>query len=671
MGYKASPSRRSTFVLITLVVTISALAASAYTLWRLQVEAVDRHADAARTYAHAFEDHLTQTFKFTELTLINALSNPGDRAQTRSAFAAALRRAPYLRSLALVDAQGTILASSEPRDIGVRIVRADFLPFTTAPRAILRVGPPWAGRNFHDGLAASREQPLDPESQSLIPLLLDVVLADGTWTTLLASVNTDHFLNHYESSLGTGAGVVELLRYDGTLLLSTDTARTPGIRSIGDTLASRIEKEDIGQFRQQLASGRDVLTAFRASSNYPFLIVVHLDKQSGLAGWRRAAAQTLLVVTIALLVALAFAGLYYVRTERAAAEHDAALKQLRLQAAALDAAANSIIITNRQAMIEWANPAFCALSGYGIDDVLGQSVAKLVKSGVQAPEVYRDLWNTILAGKVWRGEMINRRKDGTCYLEGQTITPVRDEDGTVRYFIAVKQDISERRQSEKRMEELSRHLVVVQESARRRLSGELHDRTSPNLAAISVNLHIMAGTLLEAPSPMRSERLEDMRALIEDTAASIREICSDLRPPVLDYAGLVAALESYVKQFYRRTGITVRLDCTHSATRLPPEQETMLFRIVQEALTNCAKHSRAGTIQVRLKLDAKPVTLLVDDDGIGFDPQALGKTTHTGGLGILTMKEMAELSGGSFTLESAPGTGTRIKVEIHSMEGPT
>lgn len=669
MEAKTSPSRRTTFVLITLVVTISALAASAYTLWRLQMEAVDRHSDAAHAYAHAFEDHLTQTFKFIELTLINALSNPGDPAQTGPAFTAALRRAPYLRSLALVDAQGTILASSEPRDLGVRIVRTDFLPLTSGPRAILRVGPPWAGRNFHDGRAASREQPLEPETQSLISVLLDVELGDGTWTTLLAAVNTEHFLNHYETRLGADAGLVELLRYDGTLLLSTDTARKPGMRSTGDMLASRLEKRDIGQFRQQLANGRDVLTAFRASTNYPFTIVVHLDKDYGLAGWRRAAAQTLAVVCVALLVALAFAGLYFVRTERAAVQHDAALKQLRLQGAALDAAANSIIIANREATIEWANPAFCALSGYGMHEVLGQSVAKLVKSGSQAPEAYRELWHAVLAGKVWHGELINRRKDGTRYLEGQTITPVCDEHGAVQHFIAVKQDITERRQSEKRMEELSRHLVVVQESARRRLSGELHDRTSPNLAAIAVNLDIMAEALLEAPSPMLSERLEDIRALIEDTAASIREICSDLRPPVLDYAGLAAALESYAKQFHRRTGIALRIDCSHSAIRLPPEQETMLFRIVQEALTNCAKHSRAGAIHVRLKLDATPVSLLVSDDGIGFDPQALGKTTHTGGLGILTMREMAELSGGHFMLESAPGMGTRIKVEIHSVEG--
>jgi signal transduction histidine kinase len=137
---------------------------------------------------------------------------------------------------------------------------------------------------------------------------------------------------------------------------------------------------------------------------------------------------------------------------------------------------------------------------------------------------------------------------------------------------------------------------------------------------------------------------------------------------VLDYAGLAAALESYAKQFHRRTNIAVRIDCAHPAVRLAPALESALFRIVQEALTNCAKHSRAKSVVVALGLDALPLVLMVSDDGIGFDPALLGKTSHTSGLGILTMKEMAEFSDGQFTIESTPGQGTRIRVEINSME---
>ena len=126
-------------------------------------------------------------------------------------------------------------------------------------------------------------------------------------------------------------------------------------------------------------------------------------------------------------------------------------QKLRLQATALESAANGILITDREGTIIWANPAFTFLTGYTLEEVIGQN-PRILKSGTQDPSFYESLWSTILAGQVWWGEVINRRKDGSLYTEDQTITPVRDENGEVSYFVAVKQDISER----KRMEEALR-----------------------------------------------------------------------------------------------------------------------------------------------------------------------------------------------------------------------
>lgn len=670
MQAKSRLSRRWVFILVLLVVAVATVVATTYTLWRLRTAALDRHFDAAGMYARALEDHLTQSLNVIDLTLVNALVNVGDETRAGASLATALRHAPYLRSLALLDAGGEIVASSDPRNAGVRIARSDFLPATPEPRAILRAGPPWVGRDFHDGRAVTSGESAGPDALGLIPVLRDVMRDDGRWITLLASVNSEYFLNHFERSVAAEAGVVELLRYDGVLLLSTDEKQQPGVLKGDDSLLGRIAQEEIGRFEQRLGDGRAVLTAYRASRTFPFIIVVHLDKAYGLAGWRQEAGRTWAVVFAVLVAGMSLAGWYFLRLERAERRHDVDERQLRLRSAALEAAANAMIITDRQGLIEWANPAFRTLSGYCLEETLGRNPRQLIKSGAQTPQGYQDLWRTILAGDVWRGELINRRKDGSDYLEAQTITPVKDDDGTVHHFIAVKQDISERRQAEIRLEELSRHLVAVQESERRRLSGELHDRTSPNLAAIGINLDIVAATMLEGDWPKVSARLDDVRALIEDTTASIREVCSDLRPPVLDYAGLFAALESYVKQFQRRTNMAVRIDCPSPGVRLAPALESVLFRIAQEALTNCAKHSRARSILVSLCMDSLPISLTIADDGIGFDPQALGKTTHTSGLGVLTMREMAEFSGGRFTLTSTPGGGTRIGVEINVMEEP-
>ena len=160
------------------------------------------------------------------------------------------------------------------------------------------------------------------------------------------------------------------------------------------------------------------------------------------------------------------------------------------------------------------------------------------------------------------------------------------------------------------------------------------------------------------------ELLREARELLADTIVSIREFCADLRPALLDYAGLVAALEGSAQQFSRRTGVPVHVAHEKFAARVAPEMESLLFRIAQEALTNCAKHAQAGSVQVRLENSGGHCRLTVTDDGVGFDPSTLGKDGHPAGQGLLNMRERAEFAGGKFSVFSGLGKGTRIKVEF-------
>ncbi|MBP7694526.1 MAG: PAS domain S-box protein, partial [Anaerolineales bacterium] len=128
---------------------------------------------------------------------------------------------------------------------------------------------------------------------------------------------------------------------------------------------------------------------------------------------------------------------------------------LRLQSAALNAAANAIVITNRAGAIEWVNPAFSALTGYPFAAAIHHT-PRLLKSGRHAPEFYQALWETIAAGRIWSGELVNRRQDGQLYDEEQTITPVLDETGRITHFVAIKQDISVRKQRERELEAVAR-----------------------------------------------------------------------------------------------------------------------------------------------------------------------------------------------------------------------
>ncbi len=132
-------------------------------------------------------------------------------------------------------------------------------------------------------------------------------------------------------------------------------------------------------------------------------------------------------------------------------------EELRLQAAALEAAANGIIIANPQGTIIWCNRAFTQMTGYSIEEVVGENL-RLLKSGEHNQAFYNTLWNTILAGKVWHGEMINKRKDGTQYIEEQTITPVLADNGQIDYFVSIKQDITERKNIENELRESEQRL---------------------------------------------------------------------------------------------------------------------------------------------------------------------------------------------------------------------
>ncbi|HEX5337124.1 MAG TPA: EAL domain-containing protein, partial [Gallionella sp.] len=150
----------------------------------------------------------------------------------------------------------------------------------------------------------------------------------------------------------------------------------------------------------------------------------------------------------------------------------------KLHAAALEASANAIIITDSDSRIQWANPAFSRLSGFTLDEVVGKHPNELVNSGAQSREFYEALWQTILGGDVWHGEVVNKRKDGTLYHQEMTVTPVRIDDDDITHFIAIKQDISERRQTEGRL----REAAAVMESTH---EGVLITDTTPCILAVN------------------------------------------------------------------------------------------------------------------------------------------------------------------------------------------
>lgn len=147
-------------------------------------------------------------------------------------------------------------------------------------------------------------------------------------------------------------------------------------------------------------------------------------------------------------------------------------EEIRLQRVALEAAANSVVITDSNGYIKWVNPAFCSLTGYDPAEVIGKN-PRLLKSGCHSESYYAELWETILAGRTWKGDLLNRRKDGSVYLDEQTITPVQNADGEITHFICIKQDVTERKRQEEQLRYLASHDPVTDLLNRRGLGESL------------------------------------------------------------------------------------------------------------------------------------------------------------------------------------------------------
>ena len=260
--------------------------------------------------------------------------------------------------------------------------------------------------------------------------------------------------------------------------------------------------------------------------------------------------------------------------------------------------------------------------------------------------------------------------DGKRKLIEVNASPLIGADGSFRGIIESMRDITEQRQTEEdrrryaeRLRALGARLAEVTEAERQRLSRELHDQVGQNLTALGINLNIIRTELMDEAPPSLRLRIEDSLALVMQTTESIRDVMADLRPPVLDDYGLVAALDWYGRQFSQRMKTAVVVEGEEPDPRLAPRMENALFRISQEALNNVAKHAQATEAVVTVTTSPEFVRLTIADDGIGFDAARVADD-ELPGWGLLTMTERAEVVGGVCRIDSQPGQGTRVIVEV-------
>lgn len=330
----------------------------------------------------------------------------------------------------------------------------------------------------------------------------------------------------------------------------------------------------------------------------------------------------------------------------------------------VEAASDVIVSTTREAIVTSWNPSAERLLGYLAAEAIGRRIDFLVPAERQGDEA-ANLCRAAASDAPACYETVWVRKDGVPIDLEVMVSPLLDGCRAAVGSAIVARDITRRKHEAeaRRWEEISRHMVAVQEAERHVLSAELHDRTSSNLAALRLTLGRIRQALGSGMSPEIERLMEDVDALLADTNQGIRGISAELRPPLLDYFGLRPALEEYARDFSRHTGVMVAVEGDYGGRQMP-ETELALFRIAQEALANSAKHARASAVRIDLSWAGERVRLAIIDDGSGFAPGTMGTDGRIPGLGLLVMRERAELAGGSCRIDSAPGQGTRVEVLI-------
>jgi PAS domain S-box-containing protein len=360
-------------------------------------------------------------------------------------------------------------------------------------------------------------------------------------------------------------------------------------------------------------------------------------------------------------------------TERKLAEEQARVSQERFRMMVENVRDYAIYMLDMKGYITSWNLGAERICGYLADEIIGKHYSRFFLSdhatrgdpGIQ-------LQFASIQGR-YESEGWRVRKNGKQFWAHVILTPLLDETGKLRGFSEIVHDITERKRSEEdlhgyadRLKTTSRRLVEVQESERRLLATELHDRVGQNLTALGINLSIVAGGMPPGAKPELTARLVDCNSLVEGTVDAMRDVMAELRPHALDDYGLPAALRSLATGFSRRTGIHVAFEKEGRGADLPKPVDLAMFRIAQEALNNVAKHASAQRVEIAIRRRNGAAVLSVSDDGVGFDPQRLDGPRAEAGWGLLIMRERAEAVGAHFTLKAGPNSGTQVLVEYNA-----
>ncbi len=316
----------------------------------------------------------------------------------------------------------------------------------------------------------------------------------------------------------------------------------------------------------------------------------------------------------------------------------------------------SILITDPNGIIEYANPRFTDITGYAQDEVRGKSPG-ILKSGQTTEQEYIEMWTTIKNGKDWKGEFYNKKKNGEFYWEAAWISPVINEKGQITHFISADEDITEKKESDR---QILHAIIEAEENERNRFSRELHDGLGPIMSTAKLYFQWLA----DNTNPLEKIRIvEKGNNCINDAIQSLREISNNLSPRVLSNLGVVAAIQNFINLLNETEKLIVDFHY-NIEERFEKNLEITIYRVSTELINNTLKYAQTTTAGLSLNYLPEDSQIVLDyfDEGKGFDlKEALNSRK---GHGLLNIQQRVKTLNGKVIMKASPGIGVNVHIEL-------
>ena len=329
---------------------------------------------------------------------------------------------------------------------------------------------------------------------------------------------------------------------------------------------------------------------------------------------------------------------------------------------ALDVSSD-VVITDKDGKIIYANDKFCKIFQYSREELIGQT-HRIVNSGYHSKDFFKGLWNTIKSGRIWKGEVRNKAKDGNLYWMDTTIVPLLDENNKPYQYVAIRNDITKRKQMEEILSELPGKFIHLQEIEKQKIFTEIHEDIAQSIASVRIFLQ---SSVAEGEKKTEGIKTSCKKVIEElgEVLEKIRNLAYRLLPSTLVSLGLMKSIRFLVQDFAKRESLKLKFVCDHVDGVIAQKDQIHLFRIIQEALTNIANHAKADAIEISIRKKKDVFKIVIQDNGKGFDAKQsrYGKGLFQG-LGISSMAERTRLLKGRFDIISSFNKGTAVVLDI-------